>query len=195
MNQKYKDWIKHVKNIKTEYEFGPIQSFKNPDGRLHRDVGPAYISPTCLIHYRDGNRHGLSVDIWGSKLYYFDDVMVPSYYITDPDKLTIEDVLNNPNAEVRAVGVRVYGFERMLQEERLKVLEIEKETGYMLLKWDGSDVDDAFCLVRVINSTPNPDGTRSIYYLTTPPDMKTVREAVAWTFYKDADEYVPAQET
>jgi len=192
---KYQDWMKYVKQIRTDNQFGSLKEYKNEEGRLHRDNAPAYISPTTLISYRNGLRHGVCYDIWGSKTYYFDDVLVPNKYLEQTDQLTIEEIITNPNAEVRAVGVRIYGFERLLREERFKVVEIEQSTNYMLLLWEGKSADDSFCVVRVFNSTTNPDGTVDTYYLTVPPNMKTVREAVAWTFYKEADEYCPVQET
>ena len=42
-----------------------------------------------------------------------------------------------------------------------------------------------------MNSTPEPDGTRRTYFLRVPPQMRTAREAVAWTFV-DVASRVPA---
>jgi len=192
---KQKEWQLKVEKVRSEGEFGPLERCLNEEGRLHRDGGPAYISPTTLMSYQDGKRHGLSVDIWGSSVYFYDDVMIPPSYMTNPEDLVFEKVITHKNSEVRSVGMRIYGFDKMLDEERFDVLEIEKDTNYMLLKWEAKDPDESFCLVRVFNGTKNPDGTRDIYYLMVPPNMKNVREAVSWTFYKDADEYSPTQET
>ena len=65
----------------------------------------------------------------------------------------------------------------------------------MLLKWNAKNDDESFCIVRVFNGTVNPDGTRDIYYLSVPPNMKSVRQAVAWTFYKEEGDYQPVMET
>ena len=191
----YKKWMNLISFIKKDYEFGSLKTYRNEEGRLHRDDGPAYISPTTLISYQNGNRHGISIDIWGTINYYFNGILVPSKYMTRPEKLGFEEVISNSNAEVRAVGIRIYGFDRMLNEDRFDVLEIEKDTNYMLLKWNAKDPDESFCLVRVFNGTLNEDGTRNIYYLTVPPDVKSVREAVAWTFYKKTEDYHPVVET
>ena len=83
----------------------------------------------------------------------------------------------------------------MLNEDLFDVIEIEKKTNYILLKWNAKNEDESFCLVRVFNGTINFDGTRDVYYLTVPPNMKSVREAVAWTFYKDKKDYNPVMET
>ena len=50
-------------------------------------------------------------------------------------------------------------------------------------------------MVEVLNSTPEPDGTRRTYFLRVPPTMRTAREAVAWTFGLDGGEYRPAAES
>ena len=192
---KMQNWIKHVYLLREEHEFGELEFYRNEEGRLHRDGAPAYISPTTIAYYQNGRRHGVTCDIWGSTTYYYEGVMVPSKYILSPESLTIKEILKNPNVEVRSVGLRVYGFERMLSEKLLKVIEVEKSTNYMLLKWEDKDSDESFYLVRVFNSTPEEDGTFDTFYLTVPPDMKTVRQAVAWTFYKEADEYNPVHET
>ena len=37
--------------------------------------------------------------------------------------------------------------------------------------------------------------TKRQYFLRVPPEMRTAREAVAWSFGIDPDDYVPAVET
>lgn len=55
--------------------------------------------------------------------------------------------------------------------------------------------DEPLVMVSVLNSTPEPDQPRKQYMLRVPPDMTTAREAVAWTFSLNANEYEPAIET
>ena len=50
-------------------------------------------------------------------------------------------------------------------------------------------------MVRVINSTAEPDGTHRVYYLGVPSTVSTPQEAVAWTFGMTAEEYNVAMET
>jgi hypothetical protein len=50
-------------------------------------------------------------------------------------------------------------------------------------------------MVEVLNSTPEPDGTRRTYFLRVPPEIETAREAVAWTFGMDGAGYAPAVES
>ena len=50
-------------------------------------------------------------------------------------------------------------------------------------------------MVRVVNSTPEPDGTHKIYWLRVSPDIHNPIEAVAYTFGFHAHAYMPSQET
>ena len=67
----------------------------------------------------------------------------------------------------------------------LKIVELEPE----------SSVQRAIVMVKVRNSTPEPDGSVKDYWLRVPPDMKTARSAVAWTFGMERNEYAPMMET
>ena len=44
-------------------------------------------------------------------------------------------------------------------------------------------------MVEVLNSTPEPDGSRKTYFLRVPPDTQTARQGVAWTFGMRPDDY------
>jgi len=192
---KYTDWMRHIAKVKKEQPFGPLQQFRNEEGRLHRDDGPAYISPTAIVSYQNGNKHGLSCTIYGTIIHYWDDVAIPTHYVENPEELQLDEVIAHPNVEVRAVGLRIIGFERLLREEKLDVVDIDKDSNRMLLKWNAPNSDESFCIVRVLNATVNHDGTRDTYFLMVPPDMKTCQEAVAWTFRETSETYAPAQES
>jgi hypothetical protein len=55
--------------------------------------------------------------------------------------------------------------------------------------------DEPILVVRVQNSTPEPDGTIKEYFLRVPPNMMRARQAVAWTFGLSEEEYAPLAET
>ena len=46
-----------------------------------------------------------------------------------------------------------------------------------------------YYFVKVINGTPEPDGSYAEYFLEVPPDMETAKEAVAWTYGLHPDDY------
>jgi hypothetical protein len=82
----------------------------------------------------------------------------------------------------------------MREEGKFKVVHVDEETNQELLKFEDSNLDEPLVVVKVENSTPEPDGSRKLYFLTVPPDMKTCKQAVAWTFNKDGKDYNPEQE-
>jgi hypothetical protein len=186
-------WLARLDYIGQEYPFGPNEIKRNEDGQVHCATGPAIISPTRCVWYEDGRKHGLDVDIYGTMACYFRNVLIPHKYFFKPEELTVEEVVSHPNAEVRAVGLHIYGVERLEEEGHFQVVnEDEKGT---LLKYENPKLDEPMVLAKVVNSTPEPDGTHKIYYLRVPPDMTSCRQAVAWTFGMDENEYNPIHET
>jgi hypothetical protein len=61
------------------------------------------------------------------------------------------------------------------------------------VKADGATttVTNRLRAVKVVNSTPEPDGSRKEYLRQVPWHCNTAREAVAWTFGLAAKEYRP----
>lgn len=190
----FEKWLKRIKFVAGEFPFGPLKEYRNETGRLHRDDGPAYISPHRCIHYQDGRKHGIDVDKWGSMTFFFEGIMVPRKYVMDPENISFEEVMSMPNQEVKYAGIRLYGFDRMLEEDRFNIIDEDEETGMLLLEYTGV-FSDPIRVVSVFNSTPEPDGSVKRYFLNVPPDMKTAKQAVAWTFRKEEGEYAPSQET
>jgi len=198
-------WESRVNGIQRLYPFGLLAFKRDGDGRLHSDDGPAYISPLRCIWYQEGKKHGLDVDAFGSTCFYFENILVPPRFIRDPDSLTFEEVIGHENTEIRYVGIKIYGFDRMRKEERFDVIDTDiaqDGTERELLQCDGvfkersgTSPPERITLIKVTNSTPHPDGSLKDYYLPIPPDMKTCQQAVAWTFRMEPDEYAPSQET
>jgi len=120
--------------------------------------------------------------------------------IAAADRLPIGMVLDTrANAWWRRRVIEELGPEKLLGEVgtllqqddygKLWKLDIEIEDGW---REDGHvwrEPDPFVVMVEVVNSTPNPDGSSDVYYLRVPPDTKTAREGVAWTFGSAAEEY------
>ena len=187
-------WQHIVRGIQGSFPFGPVQRKTDFNGRLHCELGPAYISPTVVCWYVDGKRHGVYADIYGTVLNYFRGILVPKKYATEPDKLTVEEILTHPNTEVRYAGLEIYGYDRMRNEGHFKILHKDKKTGAELLQFKGK-LEEPITVVQVLNSSPEEDGHFKKYFLSVPPTMKTCAEAIAWTFRKEADDYHPEVET
>jgi hypothetical protein len=191
MNENFKKWTARINWIKDEHQFGKLEMKRNEEGQLHCDDGPAYISPTRLISYKGGRKHGLDVDKWGSIAYFYENILVPPKFCLTPDKVTVEEVLTHPNQEIRYVGIKIIGFDRI--KEKCEIVH-QDDNGQELFRMTGV-FEEPLCFVKVFNSTPELDGSKKIYFLIVPPEMKTCREAVAWTFRKEENDYSPSQET
>lgn len=131
--------------------------------------------------------------------YFWRGVQVPEKVVMAPETITYSEILNERNAEVRRVMLERMGYERFLLESG-SVPVHQDETGSLYRVTDITETGarwepEALTLVHVINSTPEPDGTRRRYVLRVPPAMRTAREAVAWTFRMSETDYKVTEES
>jgi hypothetical protein len=170
-------WALQGLEIATER---PLRLAHDAEGRLHSDSGPA-------LAYGDGYTawfwHGVSVD---------------REIIESPGSITIDAIDQEGNAERRRVMVERFGPERLVREGNAELVH-EDETGRLwrrsmgpFSRWGG---EEPIVMVEVLNSTPEPDGSRKTYFLRVPPRTETARAGVAWTFGLEPDEYAPAAES
>jgi hypothetical protein len=195
MPSKREIWAQTLEGIRGSFPFGPLKIKRDVEGRLHCESGPAYISPTCVCWYVEGKRHGVYADTYGTILNYFRGILIPKKFATNPEKLTVEEVLLQPNAEVRYAGLEIYGYERMMEEGHLKTIHEDHKTDAKLFKFETKSLEEPLTLVRVKNGTPEYDGEYKHYFIMVPPQMKTCAEAIAWTFRKTEKEYHPNIQT
>jgi len=198
-NTGYEAWKARLNYMQKELPFTDpeegIVTIKNEEGRLHADNEPAWRSPTRVIWYRDGRKHGQDADIHGSISYYFENIRIPPHYFTKPESLTVEEVLSHQNAEVRYVGMKAIGMDKVLKHKKSKIIHRDEEKDQVLFQITGV-FDEPVSYVKVVNSTQEPDGSYKDYYLCVPPTVKTCAEAVAWTFgFDKPEDYHPEQET
>jgi hypothetical protein len=152
----------------------PAVLARDDQGRLHGEDGPA-------IAYSDG----LALHCWRG-------MPVPADLIGQLDRLTVERIHAEQNLELRRVLTERYGLDRYLRDAGATRVGAD-ETGVLWrLPVDG---DEPLVMVEVINSSPEPDGSRRRYWLRVPPTTRSAREAVAWTFGLAAEEYRPVRQT
>lgn len=147
---------------------------RDEQGRLHHPTGP-------VVAYPDG---------WA--VWAWHGVRVPRQVIQRPDTITVEQIHATPNLEVRWVLLERYGLDRYLRDADASLVQVD---GYGTLWRCELPGDEPLVLVEVVNATPEPDGTHATYLLRVPPDMRTAKEAVAWTFGMTEDDYQPAAQT
>lgn len=145
--------------------------------------------------YLFGSRHGI-FRTWDEKgnvievKMYIKSVAV-SGEINDlikADKITAQHVLKAQNASVRRIYLEDLGCERFMSQLGGKV--IDEDSDYELIRIEWHKREEPIFLVKV--KCPS---TGAFYTLRVPPDMKTVKEAIAWTFGLQREEYHPELET
>ncbi|GGT15954.1 DUF6745 domain-containing protein [Streptomyces chromofuscus] len=152
----------------------PVALHRDEAGRLDRGDGPA-------LAYRDG-----------FALYAWRGMPVPAAFLAELSTLTPDRIRAEENAELRRVMLEYYGYERYLADSGARPLHSDETGTLWRIDLDG---DEPVVMVEVLNSTPEPDGTRRTYWLRVPPSTRTARQGVAWTFGLGADVYAPIRET
>ena len=157
----------------------PLVLTVDDQGRLHNETGPAmqYADGYCLYSWK-----GRMID-WKQ-----------AHVIEKPDTITVDEIEKEENQEIRRVMVERYGQDRYIQDSGAQA--IHSDDFGTLYKKDMAGGDEPLVMVKVTNSTIEPDGTWKDYWLRVPPDTKTAREGVAWTFGIEKEkEYAPLIQT
>ena len=139
----------------------PDLLYGDASDRLHNANGPALRFPDGWL-------------VWAWK-----GVEVPRWMIEQPEKITVESIDGASNVQLRRCMIEIMTPQRYVAlggADRVA----EDETGILWRKtWLSFDTWTA---VEVVNATPEPDGTRKHFFLQVPANVRTAREAVAWTY-------------
>ena len=166
----------------------PVWLARDAQNRLHCENRAA-------IEYSDG---------WG--VYAWHGTRVPTDVILHPELLTAEQIGAEKNAEIRRVMIERFGADRYIRESGA-ALVAKDDFGELYRK--PVEGDEPVTMVKVINSTPEHDGTRKEYWLRVHPELRplnangsfgdaqrdTARNAVASTFGMRGEGYAPVVET
>ncbi len=128
----------------------------------------------------------------GYCLYSWQGVPIPKRLIDCPELLTWQMVLTETNTELRRVMLDQYGTAKFLMESGAHMIASDECGSLYRQQFVG---DEPLVMLRVLNSSPEPDGTYKEYFLRVPPTVSTPREAVAWTFGLKPEEYFPMIQT
>ena len=152
--------------------------------------------PSLLKMDERGNLHsavGVAISFPdGIAWHYWHGVAVPDWIIERPQEITIAKIESEKNQEIMRVMIERFGNTRYIEESGAKLIA-EDDAGKLYQKQIGNF--EPLTMVRVLNSTSEPDGTRHVYYLRVPPACKTAKGAVAWTFSMNESEYILDKET
>jgi hypothetical protein len=149
------------------------------------------------LHDWDGNPAALWPD--GHALYFWRGVHMTDAAGRHPERVTEARALGWWNLERRRVALERLGLTDEFDTYLLEALggRIVQQDDYgRLWRTNHHIADEPYVAVEVVNATAELDGTHRRYLLRVPPDTRTAREAVAWTFGFDTPErYAPVVET
>ena len=178
----------------------PTVLTRDEAGRMHNTSGPA-------IAYSDG---------WA--LYYAHGINIPKYVITEPERITIAQVEEQDNLEVKRVFIEQYGVHRYLQDAGWE-MEHKDETGELYVRKTRANERDreppqfpVERMVRVWNGTVEHGGRIREFCLPVHPELRPMKRrgnesvlgepqeptacaAVASTYGLRAEQYVVAVRT
>jgi hypothetical protein len=152
----------------------PTVVARDDQGRLHTEAGPA-------LAWADG-----------FSLHAIHGVRVPAHVVQAPQTITVEQIREERNQEVRRVMLDRYGHARFLRDADAERVHADQVGILWRCQLPG---EEPLMLVEVINATPEADGSARTYWLRVPPDVRTARQAVAWTFGLDEHDYHPEAQT
>jgi hypothetical protein len=142
-------------------------------GRLHFAKGPA-------LGYADG----WSAHAWKG-------VLVPRWIIERPELISVRAISAALDPQIRRCMIEILTPERFIGEGGAYRVS-QDETGVL---WRQRWRWEAWAAVEVVNGTPEPNGRHKRYFLQVPANMRSAREAVAWTYGLPEQRYKPVVRT
>ncbi|MGF1452793.1 MAG: DUF6745 domain-containing protein [Opitutales bacterium] len=180
----------HMRGLSVVSEL-PVECHHDANLRLHCETGPA-------MRWADGT----AIYAWHGK-------RVRPRLITHCEDLTAETIEAEPNLTTRRVMLELFGEARFIASINAKKIH-EDEFG-VLYRRRLKETNRIHYAVKVVNSTPEPDGTFKDYFLNVrdprelyPKHPRTARAAIASTFrdsrtgsllFKTPGAYAPDRET
>ena len=153
----------------------PMDLHLDEEGRMHNEEGPA-------LEYPDG---------WSMFLWH--GITVPEDIIMDRKSITAKRIFGESNAEVRRAMVSLFGMDKWIEESGAKKMQEDKYGELFEVDFEGNGRPERF--VRVVNGTPDPDGSKKLFVIPVLPEHTTAHQAVAWTFGKTPETYNPSIRT
>lgn len=155
---------------------------ERPTG-LHLEPDRGLLRPHLLDGPAMTWRDGFGIHAWHG-------VSVPAEYTTGD--VTAADWRAEPNLERRRLLAERIGYARLLDETHAERVATDDYGTLWRIPAEG---DEDLLVVDVLNSTPEPDGTRRRYVLRVPPGQSVPRDAIGWTFGLPPGTYHPTEMT
>jgi len=158
--------------IGDKSDFFPVTVHFNQTGSLHSTKGPA-------ITFSDG-----------LKVYFIRGIEVGELAVMRPHEIPISMIRDCKNIEQRRILIDCYGKENYISSMGLK--PIHQDDWGQLFRAEIPN-DEPLCMLKVVNNTPEKDGTYKDYWLCVPSSITTAKAGVAWTWARAEQAFNPVQ--
>lgn len=176
-----------------------MELYRNQSNNLHREDGPAVLTPHMLVWVVNGKPHRANgpafMSINGTRKHYWKGIFIESEYWNKKDSMSASEIFKIRNVEVRRCLIEMIGYEKFLKRAEAEIVEEDVKTGAILYKvpMPEDDEGEPLVVVKVLDGTPVRDETgefvRKQYFIRVPPDTDTCAKAIAWTFEMTPEEY------
>lgn len=166
----------------------------NSEGQLHCETGPAVVvegfDPTKFTDYEVK-----------PKWYYLQGFEVPAIFIEDPDNITMKDIQDIENAEVRRIVVEHIGSDRFVKVLDLEEIDRKQMDNGQIVKLLRTRESDTMARSKIQFVQVECTSTGRQYHICVPlfdddrVPIEDAHTAVAWTFEMDKETYRPTVET
>jgi hypothetical protein len=139
------------------------------------------------LHDWDG--HPAAAWEGGRSLWFWRGVQMSPSVGRQPDRVTAAQIASWANAERRRVAIERLGLDAFVRGLGGEV--VQHDDYGRLWRTTTAVAGEPYAAVEVTNATAEPDGSHRRYFLRVPPDTRTARAAVAWTFgYANPQHYL-----
>lgn len=152
----------------------PTELHRDDLGRLHRGGGPA-------LAWADG----FALHAWRGEA-------LTAEFSAKMGSATATEIRKEPNAELRRMLLEHFTYERFVAESGAEPVQHDEAGRLWRIELAG---DEPVVMVEVVNASPEPDGSFNTYWLRVPPETRSAKAGVAWTFGMTEAEYQPLIQT
>ncbi|MGD9684176.1 MAG: DUF6745 domain-containing protein [Candidatus Obscuribacterales bacterium] len=129
----------------------------------------------------------------GFEVYAWHGMAVSRRLVMEPETITIKEIEKEKNVEVRRILISRFGEQRFITESGAEIIDEDPRYGTLYLKRLTGDFP--IVMVKVLNATPERDGSFKAYFIRVPPEVSSARQAVAWSFDMSETDYDPVEES
>lgn len=155
----------------------PNKIMSNDFNQIHCENGPA-------VEYEDGY-----------SMYCWRGIRVEKNWIESPDSITIKQIQNQQNVELRRAMIEIIGYDRYLKESNAIEIDRSQLNGQDIVLYEADFGYLKAKIVELINCTQENDGTYKHYFHRVPKTINDAHSAVAALWGLPKEKYNPTIET